>query len=173
MTVSDYVWEFLANKGVTHCYFLPGGGCMHLVDALARQDRIKPVAMHHEQACGWASQGHNILTNTLSSVVLVTTGPGGTNAVTPCAGAWIDETPMLFISGQVPRFMIREYWERQRGPQEVTITDIVEPITKECILSKDAMVWLPELYREATTHPRGPVWLDVPLDIQGVSIGTR
>ena len=114
MNVSEYIWKTLADKGVTHCYFLAGGGSMFLIDALARQDRITPVAMLHEQSCAIASVGHNIYTNTLSSVVCVTTGPGGTNAITGVAAAWIDSTPLLVISGQVPTHMMMREGERQR-----------------------------------------------------------
>ena len=188
MNVSEYIWQFLADQGVTHCYFLAGGGSMFLIDALARQDRITPVAMLHEQSCAIASVGHNIYTNTLSSVVCVTTGPGGTNAITGVAAGWIDEVPMFIISGQVPTHMMMESnkkgivrygstypkgWdERQKGPQEVAITNIVRPITKASpIVNQVKGGWkLEDLWRIANEHPRGPVWMDIPLDVQSASI---
>lgn len=170
MTVSDFIWDYLYKQGVTHVYFLPGGGSMHLVDALCRHDKLKPVAMLHEQACGIASMAHNIYENRLASVVCVTTGPGGLNALTPCGAAWVDETPMMFISGQVPTSMMATTGERQKGPQEISIAPLVDGMTcysMVCIgafyLDSD-MEWL---VRRATEYPCGPVWYDIPLDIQG------
>ena len=166
MTVSDYIWQYLADQGVTHVFYLPGGGCMHLVDALARQDRIKPVACLTEYDASRAALGYAITKNDLG-VCLVTTGPGGTNAVTACAAAWIDSVPVLFISGQVPTHLRMHNGERQRGPQEVDILCIVKGICK--FVSQD-MQSLDALCVEALAYPSGPAWLDIPLDVQGASI---
>jgi len=146
---------------------------MHLVDALARQDHIKPVAMLDERHAGIAALGYAITKNDLG-VCLVTTGPGGTNAVTPCAAAWIDSAPVLFISGQVPTHLLMRHDERQHGPQEVDIQAIVNPVTKYCLtaLSPYIAISRMDLYAQrAKQYPSGPVWLDVPLDVQGATIG--
>jgi len=151
---------------------------MHLIDALSRQDRITPVAMPHEQGCAIASDGFNQYHNGLKSVVCVTSGPGGTNTITGVVASWIDSIPLLVISGQVPTNMMMSYGsmmepqgtERQRGPQEVAITSIVRPITKHASvvgLSVKPKVSFEEAVAKALEHPRGPVWLDIPLDVQG------
>jgi len=147
---------------------------MFLIDALARQDRITPVCMLHEQACAIASVGHNIYTNTLSSVVCVTTGPGGTNAITGVTAAWIDSTPLLVISGQVPLHMMMDsYEERQSGPQEVDITSIVEPITYDATILLDAehvQRKMELIFDKEIDNTCWPIWLDVPLDVQSARI---
>ena len=97
--LSDYVIGFLARRRVRHVFLLPGGGCMHLVDSLGRCPRIKPVCCLHEQAAAIAAEAYGQYTNGLG-VALVTTGPGATNAITGVAGAWIDSTALLVISGQ-------------------------------------------------------------------------
>jgi len=172
LTVSDFIWGYLADRGVTHVFYLPGGGSLHLVDALARQDRITPVACLHEQAAAIAACGYAEYRNHLG-VCLVTSGPGGTNAVTAVASAWIDSVPLLVISGQVPSSMLMKEGERQRGPQEVDIVSIVKPITKYAITAKNAFYAMSRVdlfYQHALVHPRGPVWLDIPLDVQGATI---
>lgn len=171
MNVSDYIWSYLADQGVEHVFYLPGGGAMHLLDALARQNRIKPIAMLDERLCGWAAVHYAQARQSLG-VCLVTTGPGGTNAVTPCAAAWTDYHPVLFISGQVPTTMMNDGNERQKGPQEIGILEVVKPITKL------SWTWFPycglyclnTVIGEALSHPRGPVWLDIPLDVQGAEV---
>lgn len=185
MTVSDYIWSCLADRGVDTVFYLPGGGSMHLVDALARQDRITPVAMLHEQSCAIAAAAYAMYKNDLG-VACVTTGPGGTNAITGIAAAWTDYVPLVVISGQVPthmmmeevdteEYMARRTEERQRGPQEVDIATIVHPITKDvtqlkmCDMCKsccDAQQVIPWCVDMALGYKRGPVWLDVPLDVQ-------
>jgi len=170
MTVSDYIWDYLYNNGVTHVFYLPGGGNMHLVDALGRS-QITGVPMHHEQACGIAAIGYSQLKQSLG-VCLVTTGPGGTNAITPCVAAWIDEVPILFISGQVPTHMMTNGEVRQKGPQEVPIAPLVSQITCYSLVSFDGYIRsdLPFLLDKSLSHPKGPVWLDVPLDVQSAIV---
>ena len=145
---------------------------MFLIDALARQERIEKTALLHEQSCAIASDGFNQYHGYLASVVCVTTGPGGTNAITGVAASWIDSTPLLVLSGQVPTHMMMRKGERQRGPQEVAITKIVEPITKHAGVFNLKKIGkpLPELIRMAKENQSGPVWLDVPLDVQSASI---
>ena len=172
MNVSDWLWGRIADYGVEHVFFLPGGGSMYLVDALVRQKRITPVSMLHEQACGIAADAYAQYTGKFG-VCLVTSGPGGTNAVTPCAAAWIDSTPVLFISGQVATNQRAKRGQRQGGPQEVDIISIVTPITKLAITfehhtAKEYM--LDTIIRLMYQNPSGPCWVDVPLDVQSASI---
>src|SRR3989442_3206435 len=100
--VADYIFDFLARQGVDHVSFLPGGGCMHLVDALGADKRIAHTCFLHEQAAAIAAEAYAQYRNGLA-VCLVTAGPGGTNAVTGVASAWIDSVPLLVLSGQVKR----------------------------------------------------------------------
>ena len=133
MNVSDYIVKSLANQGVKDIFLLPGGGCMYLVDAVARSSEINPHPMLHEQSVGVAAEAYAQYANSLG-VALVTTGPGATNAITPCAAAWTDSTPVIFISGQVKTQDLSEkYGVRQLGFQEIPITKIVAPITKKAI----------------------------------------
>ena len=172
MTVAEYIWEYLADQGVTHAFFLPGGGAMYLVDALVRQKRITPVSMLHEQACVIAADGYAQYTGKLG-VALVTSGPGGTNAVTGVAAAWIDSTPLLVISGQVATDQRAKSGQRQGGPQEVDIVSIVKPITKVAMCAINPRRVKSDLHNmvvHAKLNPSGPVWLDVPLDVQSTEI---
>ena len=98
--LSDFVADFVADQGVRHVFLLPGGGSMHLVDSVGRHSRLEFVCNLHEQACAVAADAYGQYTNNLG-VAFVTTGPGGTNAITGVAGAWLDSTPCLFLSGQV------------------------------------------------------------------------
>jgi acetolactate synthase-1/2/3 large subunit len=100
LMLSDYVMKFIVAQGVQDIFFLPGGGAMYLLDSLARQKELRPVCLLHEQAVAIAAGAYATYTNNLG-IGLVTTGPGGTNAVTGVAAAWIDSTPCLFLSGQV------------------------------------------------------------------------
>ncbi|MFA5095784.1 MAG: thiamine pyrophosphate-binding protein [Candidatus Omnitrophota bacterium] len=171
--LSDYVFDFVARVRVKDVFLLPGGGCMHLVDSLGKNKKLKYVCCLHEQAAGIAAEAYSQYSNNLG-VVLVTTGPGGTNAVTSVAGAWIDSIPLLVISGQVKRpDMIKKSGVRQMGNQEVDIISIVRPLTKYAvtILNPKAIRYYLEkaVYLARTGRP-GPVWLDIPLDVQGAFI---
>lgn len=169
MNVSDYIIESLANQGVKDIFLLPGGGCMYLVDALARSCKISAHPMLHEQSVGIAAESYAQLENSLG-VALVTTGPGATNALTPCAAAWTDSTPVLFISGQVKTQDSREkIGVRQFGFQEIPIVEMVAPITKKAIRvtsAREIPEVLSDLLKLARSDRPGPVWLDIPLDIQ-------
>ena len=166
--VSDYVWKYLKRIGVSHAFTLTGGGIMHLVDSLGRSG-IEYVCCHHEQAAGIAAQAYGMYDDFLG-VCLVTTGPGGTNALTACGAAYMDSTPMLFISGQVKRSdfaSIRNV--RQFGAQENDIISMAKPVTKYAVLVQDEKKIAYELERcvyEATHGRKGPVWMDIPLDVQ-------
>jgi acetolactate synthase-1/2/3 large subunit len=166
---SDFLWEYLANHGVKHVFLLPGGGCMYLVDALVRNPRIVAVPLLHEQSVGIAAESYAQYKNSLG-VALVTTGPGGTNALTACAAAWTDSTPMIFISGQVKTLHSKDGTNlRQKGFQEIPIVEMVKSITKGARTPKtpkDSALALRELHNLAISGRPGPVWLDIPLDIQ-------
>src|ERR1039457_247422 len=142
MRLADYVMTFVAQQGVKHVFLLTGGGAMHLNDALARSKDLAYVCNHHEQACAIAAESYAKATNGLG-VAMVTTGPGGTNAITGLAGAWLDSTPVLFLSGQVKR-PDRMFGPdgtplgvRQLGVQEVDIVSIVRPISKYAVTVLD------------------------------------
>lgn len=172
--VADYLIQRLADLGLRDIFLLPGGGAMYLNDAVASEQRINPVVCHHEQACGIAAEAYG-RTNTLGfGVAMVTTGPGATNILTPVAGAWIESLPLLIISGQVKRpDAINGRAIRQGGVQEVDIISVVKPITKFAVTlqhASDARKCLEEALWHMKSGRPGPVWIDVPLDIQAAPI---
>jgi acetolactate synthase-1/2/3 large subunit len=171
--LSDYVIRFVVHLGVKHIFLLPGGGCMHLIDSVGRCPDIQFVCNLHEQACAIAADAYGQYTNNLG-VALVTTGPGSTNTLTGVAAAWLDSTPCLFISGQVKRAdLVGDRGVRQMGFQEINIVKLVSSITKYVV-----MVTEPETIRYhlekatylARTGRPGPVWIDIPLDVQAAMI---
>lgn len=172
--VADYLLGRLADLGVEDVFFLPGGGAMYLNDALACEARITAVPCHHEQACGIAAEAYGRTHECGFGVAMVTTGPGATNILTPVAGAWIESLPLFILSGQVKRpDALRGRPLRQSGVQEVDVVSMVKPVTKYAVT-----VDLPEnvrkCFEEAIWHMNngrpGPVWLDVPLDVQAAPI---
>lgn len=173
MKLADYVMSFLAEKGVKTVFMLPGGGCMHLVDSLGRNKDLDYVCCLHEQAAAIAAESYAQHTNNIG-VALVTTGPGGTNTITGVSAAWIDSTPVIFISGQVKRSdLMGCSGVRQMGPQEVNIVPIVQSITKYATTVTEPQKIksiLEEAYYLATTGRKGPVWIDIPLDVQAAEI---
>ena len=176
MRVADYIWKFLADKGVCHVFLVTGGGAMHLNDALGREARIKYVCNLHEQACAMAAEGYARQSG-MPGVINVTTGPGGTNALTGVMGAWLDSVPMIIISGQIKRATMitacPQLKLRQLGDQEYNIVDAVRPMTKmaKTVMSVEEV---PEVMTEAwelcQSGRPGPVWIDVPLDIQAAEM---
>jgi len=167
--LSDYVIRFLHDAGIKRLFMLTGGGCMHLVDSVGRQPGLEYVCCLHEQAASFAAQAHAEFASS-PSAVLVTTGPGGTNAVTGLAAAWLDSTPCVFLSGQVKRAdSLTGRGVRSMGPQEVDIISVVTPLTKyaKTIVNPSGIRYeLEKALHLATTGRRGPVWLDLPLDVQ-------
>jgi len=167
--VADYIFARVAELGVKEVFLLPGGGAMHLVDALGQNPDITFIPTHHEQAAAIAAEAYSRVNETLG-VALVTTGPGATNALTAVAGAWIESVPLLIISGQVKRAdMKADSGVRQMGPQEVDIVSMVKPITKYAVTvdePENIGLYLDKALHEAMTGRKGPVWLDVPLDVQ-------
>jgi acetolactate synthase-1/2/3 large subunit len=171
--VSDLVISYVASLGVRHVFMLPGGGNMHLVDSLGHAPELTYVVNLHEQACAVAAEAYAQCTNHLG-VALVTTGPGGTNAVTGVAAAWLDSTPCLFLSGQVKREDLKgARGVRQFGFQEIDIVEMVRGVTKYAVTVTEPAEILYELQKAvhlATTGRPGPVWVDIPLDVQGASV---
>ncbi|MFA5042738.1 MAG: thiamine pyrophosphate-binding protein [Kiritimatiellia bacterium] len=173
MKLSDYVFQFIAQQGVKHVFMVAGGGAMHLNDSSGHCPGVEYVCNLHEQAAAMAAETYGKVSESLG-VAIVSTGPGGTNAITGTAGAWLDSTPCLFISGQVKRSdMIGDTGVRQMGVQELDIVAIVKSITKHAVTVMDPTairyhlekaVWL------ARTGRPGPVWIDIPLDVQGSQI---
>jgi acetolactate synthase-1/2/3 large subunit len=171
--LADYIFKRIPElTGSHHCFLLAGGGAMHLVDALGRS-KVTPIPVHHEQAAAIAADAYGRVRNTIG-VALVTTGPGGTNAVTGVAGAWMESTPLLMLSGQVSRKnLIAGDHVRQIGFQEADVISIVKSITKyaELVLNPlDIRFHLEKAVFLAKQGRPGPVWLDIPLDIQAAMI---
>lgn len=173
MKLSDYVWKYVEELGVKHVFMFPGGGAMHLVDSLGRNEKLEYVTLLHEQACAMAAETYSRIAYNLG-VALVTTGPGGTNTVTGVAAAWLESTPMLIVSGQAKTSDLKDgYGVRQRGNQEIGIVDIVSSITKYAVTVKEPnkiKYHLDKAVYEAKNGRPGPVWLDIPLDVQGADI---
>ncbi|WP_313249453.1 thiamine pyrophosphate-binding protein [Stenotrophomonas acidaminiphila] len=171
--VADYIADFIERSGVGHVFLLPGGGAMHLNDAVGRHPRLEVVACHHEQAAAIAAEAYCRINENLG-VAMVTTGPGATNAITAVAGAWIESVPLMVVSGQVKRAdLLRGAPLRQKGVQEVDIVSVVEPITKYAVTVQQPADIRRELERAAflaRDGRAGPVWIDVPLDVQGAPI---
>ena len=171
--LSDYVMDFLVSKGVKKVFMLPGGGAMHLDDSLGRCEKLEYICFMHEQALAIAAEAYGQHTN-FPGVGLVTSGPGSTNTVTAVAAAYIDSTPCFFISGQAKRSDLKgDTGVRQMGSQEVDIVSIVKCITKYAVTilnPVDVRFHMEKAWHEATTGRMGPVWLDIPLDVQGAHI---
>jgi acetolactate synthase-1/2/3 large subunit len=178
MKLSDYVVRFVAEQKVKHVFLVTGGGAMHLNQSLGAQTSIEAICNANEQASAMCAESYAKVTNHLG-VCMVTTGPGGTNAVTGVAGAWLDSTPVLFLSGQVkrPDRMFDAHGEplgmRQLGVQEIDIVSIVKPITKYAVTVLEPADIRYHLERAVylALHGRpGPVWIDLPLDVQASQI---
>ena len=173
MRVSDIVINFLENKNISHVFTVSGGGSMYLIDSLGRSEKLKYVCTHHEQAAAMAVEGFARLKEDVGAAI-VTTGPGGTNTLTGVLGCWLDSIPAIFISGQVNLSQTSNGTGcRQIGDQEFDIVSTVKNMTKYAVMIKDKNDILYELekaYELATTGRPGPVWIDIPLDIQGSNV---
>jgi acetolactate synthase-1/2/3 large subunit len=168
MNVSEAIWQRVA-KEVDTVFYLPGGGCGPLVDALGASG-LRAISCLHEQGCGFAALAYAQYRG--FGVCLVTSGPGATNAVTPCLAAWVDSVPMLFISGQVMVKWLAD-GQRCRGTQEGPTVEIVRPITKDAEMPLRAewvLQSLEMLIKVAKDKRPGPCWLDVPMDIQAATL---
>ncbi len=171
--ISDYVIKRLEETGTRHMFMLPGGGAMHLNDSLGNSKSIQYICCLHEQGCAIAAEAYARVHNQIG-LLMVTTGPGGTNAMTGVAGAYLESTPMFVVSGQVKRAdMINNQGIRQMGMQELDIISLVKPITKYAALVDDPQTIRYHLERalyEAMSGRKGPVWLDIPLDVQATVV---
>ena len=175
--VADYIAQFLAENGITQVFSVVGGGAMHLNNAFGLEKRLNVTYNHHEQASAIAAESYSRIHNKVAAVC-VTSGPGGTNAITGVLCAWQDSLPMIVISGQVRYDITVDSTGlnlRQFGEQEYYITRSVAPMTKYAVMVTDAKTikyHLSKALHLAITGRRGPVWLDVPLNIQGEEIDT-
>jgi len=169
MRVADKIFEQL-KKEVDTVFYLPGGGSAYLVDALGMSG-LQAVSCLNEQGAGFAAVGY--AQHKGFGVCLTTSGPGATNAITPCLAAWMDSVPVLFISGQVQIKWLAFPGMRSRGPQEADIISIVRPITKlvwQSLVAKNIMETLEDLIYACKSGRPGPCWLDIPLDVQNADI---
>lgn len=175
--VSDFISKYLVEQGITTNFTVPGGGAMHLNVSLGHQEGMRNIFMQHEQGAAIAAEAYYRVNNELP-LVCVTTGPGGTNAITGVLGAWLDSIPMLVISGQVKYSLtVRSTGLPFRiyGDQEFDITKTVQNMTKYSV-----MVTKPELIKYnidkalflTQNGRKGPVWIDIPLDVQSVIVET-
>ncbi|SDW87680.1 acetolactate synthase-1/2/3 large subunit [Lachnospiraceae bacterium KHCPX20] len=175
MTVSEYIFDFIQKKGVSTVYMVSGSSAMWLTDALKRNDRLVPVCCQHEQAAAMAADVYGRL-NRIPGACLVTIGPGATNAITGVAGAYVDSSPMIVISGQSNSRLLQMQNEkglRQVGTQSISLNSMVSSITKyfaEVTKAEDIKFHMEKAWHEATEGRKGPVWLDVPIDIQNKQI---
>lgn len=173
MKLSDYVIQFLANLGIGHVFYVSGGGAMHLNDSLGRNRQTEGVCMLHEQGASIAAEAYARISENYGAC-LVTSGPGGTNAVTGLAGAYYDSTPVIYISGQVKRDdLVGKQGIRQFGIQETDIVPIVKPITKYAVQIQRPEEIRFELEKAAFLAKAGrpgPVWIDIPLDVQASQV---
>lgn len=179
--LADYVANFLVEKGVRDVFSVVGGGAMHLNDALGHHEKLKVTYNHHEQACAIAAEAYARLNNQIAALC-VTTGPGGTNALTGVLGGWLDSIPMFVISGQVrydttARYALQYTEEplRAMGDQEYDIVKSVTPMTKYAVMIEDPYqirYALEKGWHLATTGRPGPIWIDIPVNFQGMYIET-
>jgi acetolactate synthase-1/2/3 large subunit len=175
MKLSDYVIDFIYQTGVGHLFMIVGGGAMHLDESAGNHPQMKYICNLHEQASAICAQAYAHTTNNLGAA-LVTTGPGGTNTITGVAASWIDSMPVIIISGQVKTSTLMEGTGlRQRGSQEVDIVSVIKPLTKYAVQIRDPKSI--RYHMEKATYlarngRRGPVWVDIPLDIQAANIDT-
>ena len=181
--LADYVADFLVEHGVTDGFTVVGGGAMHLNDALGHKEGLHMTYNHHEQASAIAAEAYARLENK-PAVLCVTTGPGGTNAITGVVGGWLDSIPMFVISGQVRYDTTARYASkftdglplRAVGDQEYDIVKSVEPMTKYAVMIEDPgqiRYALEKAWHLAKTGRPGPVWLDIPVNFQGSYIETE
>lgn len=175
--LSKYLAQFLVENNIEHVFTVTGGGAMHLNDALGHQDGLTCVYNHHEQACAIAAEGYTRLSSKLSAVC-VTSGPGGTNAITGVLGGWLDSIPMFVVSGQVKKETT--LWStdiplRQLGDQEFNIIDTVKTMTKYAVMitePNEIRYHLEKALFLCKNGRPGPVWIDIPLDVQASIIET-
>lgn len=173
MKISDYVMNYLSELGIKEVFYVSGGGAMHLNDSLGKNENLTGICMLHEQGASIAAESYARIAEGYGAC-LVTSGPGGTNAITGLAGAYYDGIPVIFISGQVKRAdLVGNQKIRQFGIQEADIVSIAKPISKYAVQIKepeDIKYELEKAAKIAVSGKPGPVWIDIPLDIQATDI---
>lgn len=180
MRVTDYIFKYLADYGVKHVFLVTGGGAMHLNDALKNENRIKYFCTYHEQGAAIAAEGYARAKGSLA-VVNVSSGPAVTNALTGVIGQWLDSVPVLYLSGQVKYETTigsdpNNLSLRQLGDQEINVIEMVKGVTKYAKMITEPQSIKQELDKAvnlATTGRPGPVWLDIPLNVQGALIDEK
>ena len=181
--LADYVADFLVSHGISDCFMVTGGGAMHLNDALGHKEGLKCTFNHHEQACAIAAESYARVNNKIAALC-VTTGPGGTNAITGVLGGWLDSVPMLVVSGQVRYDTTARYMNaftdglqlRAVGDQEFDITSAVSSMCKYAVMIENPKMIryaLEKGYYLALHGRRGPSWIDIPVNFQGSFIETE
>ena len=176
--VSDLIALYLVDNGITDVFTITGGGAMHLNDSLGHKKGLKCWYQHHEQACAIAAEAYARINNRLA-LLCVTTGPGGTNALTGVVGGWLDSIPMLVISGQVRYDTTARSTGlplRAMGDQEFDICKAVDSMTKYCemVVDPNRILYCLDKAITIATHGRpGPCWLDIPLNVQGAYVETE
>lgn len=175
--VSDYIADFLAEKGITQVFTVVGGGAMYLNDSFGHHSKLHCLYNHHEQACAMAAEAYARINNKMAAVC-VTSGPGAINALNGVAGAYMDSVPMLIISGQTKSTLTVKASGlklRTLGNQEFNIMSAIGEMTKygEMIMEPEKVRYvLEKAYHLAVTGRPGPCWIDIPLDIQGAMVET-
>jgi acetolactate synthase-1/2/3 large subunit len=171
--LSDYVIQFFVDRGVRDAFLISGGGIMHLLDAVGRNDGMRYFCNYHEQACAIGAEGYGRATGR-PGLCLGTTGPGAINALSGMLGAWMDSVPLVLIGGQVRTDIIADYDKmRTKGPQEGNTVGMAKAVTKYAVTIKDPRrirYELERVYHQATAGRPGPVVLEIPLDVQGAMI---
>lgn len=176
--LADYIMERIYDEGIRHLFYVPGGQCVYLTDALRRKEGLEAVSVHHEQAAAMAALSYSLYNENFGAC-LVTTGCAGTNTITGVLHAWQDSVPCIFISGQQSLSQTIAYSGlplRQVGIQEADIVTIVSSITKYAVMITDAediAYHLDKAVYLAKTGRPGPVWIDVPLNIQNMMIDEK
>lgn len=176
--LAQYISEFLVKNGINDCFMVTGGGAMHLDDAIGHQNGMRCIFNHHEQGSAIAAEAYARYSGKIAAVC-VTSGPGGTNAITGVMGGWLDSIPMFVLSGQVKRetttWACPELNLRQLGDQEFDIIGSVSNMTKYAVMVTNPLEIAYHLEKAlylALEGRKGPVWLDIPLDVQGAQIET-
>lgn len=175
MRVSDFIFKFLTDKGVDTVFMVSGGQAMFLVDAVYQNKKLKTICTHHEQTAGMAADAYGRITGKIS-VALVTAGPGAVNVMNGLIGGWTDSSPMMVISGQSGLAYVQyqnEHPIRQHGIQGINIKPLVEKVTKFFVTIDDpakVLFYMQKAYFLALSGRPGPVWIDVPLDVQKMEV---
>ena len=171
--LTDYLAYFLKRKKIINIFAVIGGANVHIIDSLSKVKENKIIFNHHEQASAFAAQASSRVKN-VPSVCVTTTGPAGTNAMTGLLSAWQDSIPTIFISGQSRSQIIKNAGERRQfGNQGFKISELVKKMTKKSVTVYDPKEFhkiLESCYKESISGRPGPVWIDIPLDIQGAKI---